>query len=200
VPRVDLFLEDICVAEGSGSAAARRLRRRGPIEPAAPPAGGVPRLKKAPSQPFCTHVPQGYLRANQRFDGKWVITSNDDTLTTEDLALGYKQLMRVEECWRSMKSGLRMRPVHHWAPHRIEAHVKLCVLGLLLQRISEIRSGDTWRNVVAQLEKIKVVEYIRGETRVCQTTNVRPEAQALLSRLQVPAPPRLHRVEAVPPA
>jgi len=145
-------------------------------------------------------VDRGAVRDAQRFDGKWVITSNDDTLTTEDLALGYKQLMRVEECWRSMKSGLRMRPVYHWAPHRIEAHVKLCVLGLLLQRISEIRSGDTWRNVVAQLEKIKVIEYIRGETRVCQTTNVRPEAQALLSRLQVPAPPRLHRVEAVPPA
>ncbi|KAB2899315.1 MAG: IS1634 family transposase [Kofleriaceae bacterium] len=27
-----------------------------------------------------------------RYDGKWVITSNDDTLTAEDLALGYKQL------------------------------------------------------------------------------------------------------------
>jgi transposase len=30
-----------------------------------------------------------------------------------------------------MKSGLRMCPVFHWAPHRIEAHIKLCVLALL---------------------------------------------------------------------
>jgi len=35
-------------------------------------------------------------------DGKWVVTSNDDTLTPEDLALGYKQLLRVEECWRNL--------------------------------------------------------------------------------------------------
>ncbi|MDB4930673.1 MAG: transposase family protein [Myxococcaceae bacterium] len=43
----------------------------------------------------------------ERCDGKWVITSNDDTLTAEDLALGYKPLLRVEACWRTLKSGLR---------------------------------------------------------------------------------------------
>ncbi|MBM4244970.1 MAG: transposase, partial [Deltaproteobacteria bacterium] len=39
------------------------------------------------------------------------------------MALGYKQLMRVEQCWRSLKSGLRVRPVFHWRPWRIQAHV-----------------------------------------------------------------------------
>jgi hypothetical protein len=47
----------------------------------------------------------------EKLDGKWVITSNDDTLSAEDLALGYKQLMRVEQCWRQIKSGLRTRPI-----------------------------------------------------------------------------------------
>lgn len=136
------------------------------------------------------------VRREKRFDGKWVITSNDDTLTSEDLALGYKQLMRVEECWRTMKSGLRMRPVYHWAPHRIEAHIKLCVLALLLERVAEIRTGNTWRNLVAQLDTIKVVEYVRGAVRVRQTTAVRGEVSVLLRKLHVPSPPKLHAVEA----
>jgi transposase len=131
------------------------------------------------------------------YDGKWVITSNDDTLSAEDLALGYKQLMRVEECWRTMKSGLRMRPVFHWAPHRIEAHIKLCVLALLLERIAELRGGDTWRNLVAKLDTIKVVEYVRGEARVRQTTEVRGEVAGLLQKLGAAMPPKLHHVEAV---
>jgi len=135
-------------------------------------------------------------RREARFDGKWVITSNDDTLTAEDLALGYKQLMRVEECWRTMKSGLRMRPVFHWAPHRIESHVKLCVLALLLERIAEIRSGDTWRNLVAQLDTIKVVEYTRAGARIHQTTELRGSVIRLLQQLGVPPPPKLHQVEA----
>jgi transposase len=133
----------------------------------------------------------------ERYDGKWVITSNDDTLSAEDLALGYKQLMRVEECWRSMKSGLRMRPVFHWAPHRIEAHVKICVLALLLERIAEIRADDTWRNVVSKLETIKVVEYVRGQARVRQTSEVRGEVAALLQKLGVGMPPKLHQIEAI---
>jgi len=135
------------------------------------------------------------VRNDARYDGKWVITSNDDTLSVEDLALGYKQLMRVEECWRTMKSGLRMRPVYHWLPHRIEAHVKLCVLALLLERIAEIRAGDTWRNLVAQLDTIKVVEYLRAGARVRQTSQVRANVSEILRKLGVPNPPKLHRIE-----
>lgn len=145
-------------------------------------------------------IDRAAVKKDQRFDGKWVVTSNDDSLTPEDLALGYKQLMRVEECWRTMKSGLRMRPVYHWRPHRIEAHIKLCVLSLLLERIAEIRANDTWRNLVAKLDTVKVVEYTRGAVRVRQTTELRSEVTGLLKVLGVPPPPRLHAVEEAPPA
>ncbi len=178
------------------------------------PAAGEPHSKRTchllTSDRFGRYLRQtkgGELRIDRaavedeaRYDGKWVVTSNDDTLTPEDLALGYKQLMRVEECWRTMKSGLRMRPVYHWAPHRIEAHIKLCVLALLLERIAEIRGADTWRNLVAQLDTIKVVEYTRGVARVRQTTELRTGIAALLKSLGVALPPRLHAVEEAEPA
>jgi len=134
------------------------------------------------------------IKDAERYDGKWVITSNDDTLTAEDLALGYKQLMRVEECWRQLKSGLRMRPVYHYRPWRIQAHVSIAVLALLLERVAEIRAGGTWRNIRAQLETIKVVAYERAGARVHQTTELRPDVVRLLADLRVPQPPRLHSV------
>jgi hypothetical protein len=151
-------------------------------------ARGLPRIDRAA------------VAAEARLDGKWVITSNDDTLSAEDLALGYKQLMRVEECWRTMKSGLRTRPVFHWRPHRICAHISLCVLALLLERVAERRAGDTWRNIQAQLDTIKVVEYERASARVRQTTEIRSDVADLLGRLKVPLPPRLHHVSATPTA
>jgi transposase len=134
-----------------------------------------------------------------RYDGKWVITSNDDTLTAEDLALGYKQLLRVEQCWRQLKTGLRMRPVFHYRPWRIQAHVTISVIALLLERIAEIRVGDTWRNVCAELERLKVVEYERGEARVLQTTELQPETAALLRKLGVAAPAKLLSVGVITP-
>jgi hypothetical protein len=40
--------------------------------------------------------------------------------------------MRVEQCWHTVKGGLRTRPIFHGTPHRICAHVSLCVLALLV--------------------------------------------------------------------
>ncbi|MBV8286715.1 MAG: hypothetical protein JOZ35_07325, partial [Hyphomicrobiales bacterium] len=135
---------------------------------------------------------RGWLRIDRaaiteasRYDGKWVVTSNDDTLTPDDLALGYKQLLRVESCWRQLKSGLRMRPVFHRLAERIQAHVTISVLALLLERIAEIRAQDTWRNVPAKLAAIKVVEYERGGARIQQTTVLGPDLAALLKKLGV---------------
>ena len=76
----------------------------------------------------------------------------------------------------------------------------ISVLALLLERIAEIRAGDTWRNIAARLEKIQVVEYDRGEARIRQTTEVRPEVEALLKKLCVAAPPKVHSVQAAPSA
>jgi len=143
-------------------------------------------------------IDRAKIRDAERYDGKWVVTSNDDTLTSTDLALGYKQLMRVEQCWRQLKSGLRLRPVYHYRPWRIHAHVTITVLGLLLERIIEIRSGETWRNVLDKLQTIKVVEYERDGVRVRQTTELRPDVQQLLARLNIPVPPKLHDVQSQP--
>jgi transposase len=143
-------------------------------------------------------IDRAAVKDAERYDGKWVITSNDDTLTPEDLALGYKQLLCVEECWRTLKSGLRMRPAYHWRPWRIHAHVTISVLALLLERIVEIRTGDTWRNVSKRLETIKVVEYEHGEARIKQTSEIRPEVLALLRKLNVPVPARIHSVVEIP--
>ena len=130
----------------------------------------------------------------EKYDGKWVVTSNDDTLTPEDLALGYKQLMRVEEAWRSMKSGLSTRPMFHWTAHRICAHVSLCVMSLLIERIAEIRGKETWRNIRDELGQIKIVEYERNEIRIRQTTEIRSHAKELLKKLGIDQPPKIHLI------
>jgi len=56
----------------------------------------------------------------------------------------------------------------------------------------------TWRNLVAQLGTIKVVEYERGDARIQQVGELRNGAEALLVKLSVPLPPRLHAVEPIP--
>jgi transposase len=129
------------------------------------------------------------IAALERFDGKFVVHSNDDTLSAEDMALGYKQQQRVEECWRTMKSGLKLRPVFHWAPHRIHAHVAITVLSLLLERAIEHACGDTWRNIRDDLERIQLAQLLSPHGTVWQVTDPTPDAAKHLKALGIKPPP-----------
>lgn len=131
--------------------------------------------------------------AEARLDGKFVIHTNDDSLSPEDLALGYKQLQRVEDAWRTLKSGLRLRPVFHWAPHRIHAHVALTVFALLLERVAERACGDTWRNIRDDLRQIKLAQLLSPHGEVWQVTEPTPETAKRLQFLEIKNPPPLIR-------
>jgi hypothetical protein len=128
------------------------------------------------------------LQAAERLDGKFVVHGNDDTLTAEDMALGYKQLQRVEQAWRDLKSGLDLRPVFHWAPHRIHAHVAITVLALLLERTAEHACVDTWRNIRDRLQRIQLAQLSSPNGAVWQVTEPTPEAAKYLKALQIKPP------------
>ena len=128
------------------------------------------------------------IRELERFDGKFVVHSNDDTLSAEDMALGYKQLQRVEESWRTMKSGLRMHPVFHWAPHRIHAHIAISVLALLLERTVEHACADTWRNIRDDLKHIQLAQLLSPNGTVWQVTEPSRAATKRLKLLNIKPP------------
>ena len=78
-------------------------------------------------------IDRAKIKEAERYDGKWVIETNDDTISIEDAACAYKSLMVIERCFRSLKrSRIKMTPMYHWLSHRIEAHVKISVLSLFL--------------------------------------------------------------------
>ncbi len=131
------------------------------------------------------------IREAEKRDGKFVVHSNDDTLTSEDLALGYKQLMRVEQAWRQLKSGLRLRPVFHWAAHRIHAHVAITVLALLLERVAEVACGDTWRNIRDDLKQVKLAQLLGPNGTIWQVTEPAIPARKRLKSLKIKNPPLL---------
>jgi len=132
------------------------------------------------------------VKAAEKFDGKFVVITNDDTLSAEDVALAYKAGAMIESCFRRMKqTGLEVRPMFHWTARRIEAHVKLCVLALQMQRCAEIRTDLPWARVAHALAALKAVRY-RSESRtIVQRTKISSELAGLLKKLGISAPKQL---------
>jgi Transposase DDE domain len=145
---------------------------------------------------FLRQTPGGLLRvdraaitAEAHLDGKFLLRSSDPTLSAEDIALGYKQLLQVERGWRDMKTTLDLRPVHHRKEDRIRAHVQLCWLALLLIRVAENQAGDTWRNLRRELQRLHQGSF-RGSAGLVQKTSEPTTAQRrILRALDLEPPP-----------
>ena len=86
----------------------------------------------------------------------------------------------------------------HWAPRRIEAHVKLCVLALQVQRTAEIRTGLSWARIAHLLGMLKAVRYVAERQTIVQRTKITGELAELLKKLGIPIPKQLLTVTEAP--
>jgi hypothetical protein len=130
------------------------------------------------------------IKREQHLDGKWLLRTSDSTLTPEDLAAAYKQLLQVERGWRDMKGALGLRPVFHYREDRIRGHVQLCWLALLLLRVVENATDDTWRNVRNELDRMHLVTLATADGQVAQRSATTPGQKTILAALELPEPPR----------
>jgi hypothetical protein len=128
------------------------------------------------------------VAAEQRLDGKYLLTTSDPDLTAEDIALGYKNLLEAERGFRDMKSTLELRPVFHRLEPRIRAHVLLCWLALLLIRVAERRTGLTWRRIGIELGRVHAVTLTGTAGTVVHLTPLNTAQAGILRDCQVPPP------------
>jgi transposase len=135
------------------------------------------------------------LVAEERLDGKYLLSSSDPDLPAEEIALGYKKLREAERSFRDLKTTLELRPVFHRLEHRIRAHVVVCWLALLLIRIAERRSGHSWRRIATELQRLHLVTLEGAAGTVQQTTRPTDAQRAILAALDIEPPPRITALE-----
>ncbi len=133
-------------------------------------------------------------RAEENLDGKYLLRCADPKMSAEDIALGYKQLLEVERGWRDMKSALDLRPVYHRLEERIRAHVILCWLALLLVRVAENQTGQTWPVMRRELDRIHIGTFTGPAGTFRQLTDLSKPARDLLSKLGIDQPRRVHEL------
>ena len=136
-------------------------------------------------------VDRAKVAAEQRLDGKFLLSTSDPDISAEDIALGYKNLLEAERSFRDLKGILRLRPVYHRLQERIRAHIVICWLALLLARLIERQAGDTWRNTRRELERLHLVTLAGAAGEVQQTTRLTAEQRDILTRLAIEPPPPL---------
>src|SRR5210317_2014990 len=135
------------------------------------------------------------VKQEQKLDGKYLLSTSDQHLSTEDIALGYKQLMEVERAFRTLKSTLCLRPVYHCKDDRIRSHVLLCWLALLMIRIAEVEVGASWPKIRRQMQQLNLIEFFDKNGRILQHTELTAGQRNILKKLKIKPPKRVLKVD-----
>jgi hypothetical protein len=136
-------------------------------------------------------IDKAKIKTEANLDGKYLLRCSDPHLTAEEIAIGYKQLLEVERGRRDMKSIIDLRPVYHRLEERIRAHVILCWLALLLVRIIENHTDETWQNIRRHLDRLHVGTFTGPTGLFRQRTELSKPQKDLFAKLAITPPKQI---------
>lgn len=70
-----------------------------------------------------------------QFDGVNVLVTSEVGMTDEEMLEAYKELAKIEDCFRITKTELESRPVYVWTENHIQAHFLTCFIALIHLRL-----------------------------------------------------------------
>lgn len=139
------------------------------------------------------------LPREKKYEGKYLIQTDQTDLTPRDAVAHYKELNEVERGFRSLKDPIGMRPIWHHHERRVRAHIFVAALAFLIERMLERALKDAGVPLSAQaaltaLQTIRHVTFrVAGQERTGVTpgsTRARQVLRALgITELRPPTPP-----------
>lgn len=140
-------------------------------------------------------------------DGCYLLRTNLAGKSAEDLWHIYMGLTQVEESFRISKNDLALRPVFHQTPSRVQAHILVCFLALVLWRVlqqwmSQSGLGQSPRKLLEEMGEVKMLDLVLPteagtDLRLRTVSRPEPGLAALLARLGLPLPNRPKTIQNV---
>jgi len=133
----------------------------------------------------------------EKLDGGYVLKTDRQDLTADEIWRTYLLLTRVEAAFRAMKSPLMERPIFHHLEKRAQTHIFLCVLAYHLLVAIEKRFLDrgthtSWWTLRQQLSTHQVITVVlptaQGKVlKIRKGTTPEPIHREIYATLRIPA-------------
>ena len=125
---------------------------------------------------------QEKIEQDEKWDGLHGIITNDNNAPISELLNAYHGLWQIEESFRVSKHDIKMRPIFHWTPRRIKAHILLCFVAFAVAKQTLIRLER--KNVNLSLAELSYqLETIQQHRIYDNTTQKRYLIPSALSRI-----------------
>jgi len=133
----------------------------------------------------------------KKLDGSYVLKTDRQDLTADEIWRTYILLTRVEDAFRDIKSPLMERPIFHHLQDRTQTHIFLCVLAYHLLAAIEhrfLQAGIhiSWWTIRQQLSTHQVITIVLPEDehgrilKIRKATIPEPEHRQIYATLRIP--------------
>jgi transposase len=139
------------------------------------------------------------LPREKKYEGKYLIQTDQVDMTPQDAVQYYKELNEVERGFHSLKDPIGMRPIHHRSERRVRAHIFVAALAFLMERLLErhLKNAKVLLSPSSALAALQTVRHVTFRVEGQSRTGVTPgsaRARQVLSALQItdlrpPTPP-----------
>lgn len=99
------------------------------------------------------------LLLESRWDGIAGIYISDSAFTNEEAIEHYRGLWQVEESFRIQKHDLKIRPIYHWTPKRVKAHIAIAFMAFVCVRYLEYRVKTQSQKLSPKVIKNILIRY-----------------------------------------
>jgi transposase len=140
------------------------------------------------------------LPREKKYEGKYLIQTDQPDMTSEEAVAQYKELNEVERGFHALKDPIGMRPIWHHVERRVRAHVFVAALAFLIDRMLERTLKDAGVALSAEaawsaLQTVRQVSFrVQGQLRSGVTPGSSRARQVLkalkLSETRAPTPPK----------
>jgi transposase len=139
------------------------------------------------------------LAREKKYEGKYLIQTDQVELTPRDAVAQYKELNEVERGFRSLKDPIGLRPIWHRHERRVRAHIFVAALSFLMERMLEraLKDAGVALSAQAALTALQTIRHVRfhvdGHERNGVTPGSHHARQVLralnITELRPPTPP-----------
>jgi Transposase DDE domain len=136
-----------------------------------------------------------------RYDGLYVLRTNMG-LDALAVMLRYRELLKVEDIFRTMKSILDTRPIYHQTDAAIRGHVFCSFLALVLRKILDdhlvaARLKPEWGALIREIDRLQEIETEQDGKRFLLRTPVTGDVGRVFKAVGIALPPNIR--ELAPP-
>jgi transposase len=133
------------------------------------------------------------IKEDEIWDGlKGLVVNANSTLSNDEILTQYNNLWQVEESFRITKHDLKIRPIYHWSPKRVKAHLAISFAAYMLTRYLEHRvrlqykklSPQIIKNLLLNVQKSIVYDKSK-KIKYILPSKIKPEAKKIYNLMEV---------------